>query len=1272
MKQKLTFEQLLALSNDRHISLTANAGTGKTSVLVEKYISLLEEGINPGDIVAITFTRKAAAEMISRISTEISNRYQSAPANELRKYKWIRENLIHARITTIHSFCNLLLKDYPLEANLNPSYTDLEPADEYRILNDSMMAVFEDWLSESEPEKKYNLSKLISLYGYEAIQDAIKGLLLNTEFFDYYKRIYLNEEYGSALNIRNSMIIRIMKPMVLKNLPELISVLEDLGDFTKDHELKASFHSLAHNLTLAVEEIENPSGSFDLFIDGFNKITQMNKSSLLKKDLSIYQKFHGKLDGSLVMKANNILRGYKQLQDLGDFFKNEGADLELVNHLEILLKLADEIRVIIEEEKQVIGAISFDDMMTKTRFLLTNQQVAHKIRSSIKYLMVDEFQDTNELQYEIIKLLVPGLIKRKYIPSDPILFIVGDPKQSIYGFRNADVRVFQKAIDDIKAVNTNLLKIKHLKSDLNNGSTSNDENTGQLRLTVSFRHLPLISALVNRIFNNLQPNRNEFEVEYSDLVCARNVESISTDELNYLTHHNEADSNGFFGSASLLISGYKFKDIEGQVNDDSSDENTGGDDENISDESELLSIFLKNLVESDKPKSIIRDGSLQQVKYSDIAILSRSRNKFDQLTNTLRKYQIPFVLHASEGYYETSEIADIISMLLFLQNNYDDLAFAGVIKSPLCCLDDTDLMNIRFSEGNSLWEKFVSFAGNIGFLENYPNKIQVEFSYCYLNKIIKSLKLKSLSSLIMSILDESGWYAKIDSNPARDQMVANVNKLIGFARTYEKKGFRSLYDFTEEIRLMSEISKEPEAVRITGENAINIMTIHASKGMQFPVVVLFNSGSKPGNRPSFFLTPELGPALKYAQNDDYYGPMRIETPHYLISKLRTQLAEEAEARRLLYVALTRAQDHLIISGTYGSKNSISGFLSMIFQSLDLHPDDFSSAPGNGMLNLTNPLRIFRNNEILDAEVNYDFEYYHELNLQNIPEQEKQDTINMKLILDGDSQVMIRDVYFSATKLSMLRNTDEFLERYRLGLPADKAIHRHSIPGDNTVESDDIIGTFAGTMIHSVLEKINTWLDIDGSIDKPKFDEIILRAGRNSYRQINVELKQRIETECQKIAGSQLVRKNLSGIRVGEAERQFYYPLDNDFLMGAIDLLFKNSEGLMEIWDWKTNRISSPDEISTLADEYELQLKLYAMFVMKLFPELEQFPARLLFTRLAEENCKDEEWTKLFVWSKNELTHLETSIKEQADTVYRLLYHGLKRISQEEITNPGTT
>lgn len=811
MSKNPTPEQALAINTIKsNVSLLAGAGSGKTYVLMKRFVQILRAdlSVNPTNIVAITFTRKAADEIKGRVRQAVSECVEQAQ-NDLERLRWQEhlQKVESAPISTIHSLCSRILRDNPVETQLDPEFTILEDFEAQDFFKETLQQYLRKNIKENAA-----LRRLVQTYGVNSFVNQVTAL--GDKLSELVREDNLAEPYLKAKEE-----LPTLKQKLFAAVREVIEAREALGAKTKGRQ----------TLTEA-------AGLLD----------EMQKQLLAPEpDCSL-------LDASGVVKVSGKalaaeLTNLKNLrQELNHVLLNaKGCDL-----VQDWLAVLQEFYACLSARKQENNVLFNDDLdLLAIEHLQKNEALRQKYQERYKYIMVDEFQDTNERQRQLIYLLCGNKLDGKNN-----LFIVGDVKQSIYRFRHADVSVFNKVKEDIA------------------------QNAGKnLGMKTNFRSTQSIVESCNTAFCQLMDLPKEE-------IC--------------LEHHEGANTGG--AKVCLLQVPYKSKD-----------DDLGAKEDKWQKEAEAIAAYLQQELPKVEPQ--LRPGASK-------AILLRAMTHCEILRQTLQGYGINCVVVKGKGFYEQHEVLDILNLLAALHNRYASLELAGALRSNYFGLDDATLTQLfwQTDKDKPLWD--VLQAVGSGELQlNLPPEQQALAVQAAerLRSLRQAAALMALPELFAQLWDELKPEFVLSQQENGPSKLANIKKLRRLAQQYCQTKQASLAEWLQNVKdLRASSSKEPAAT-VQADDALQIMTIHNSKGLEFDLVILPQlDKSVKGDTAS----------IKYLPGKEgEQGLLGIKVPDkemqlqnsgvYELAKARDSELEEEESRRLLYVAMTRAQKQLLMVGT---------------------------------------------------------------------------------------------------------------------------------------------------------------------------------------------------------------------------------------------------------------------------------------------------------------------------------------------------------------------
>lgn len=811
MSKNPTPEQALAINTIKsNVSLLAGAGSGKTYVLMKRFVQILRAdlSVNPTNIVAITFTRKAADEIKGRVRQAVSECVEQAQT-DLERLRWQEhlQKVESAPISTIHSLCSRILRDNPVETQLDPEFTILEDFEAQDFFKETLQQYLRKNIKDNAA-----LRRLVQTYGVNSFVNQVTAL--GDKLSELVREDNLAEPYLKAKEE-----LPTLQQKLFAAVREVIEAREALGAKTKGRQ----------TLTEA-------AGLLD----------EMQKQLLAPEpDCSL-------LDASGVVKVSGKalaaeLTNLKNLrQELNHVILNaKGCDL-----VQDWLAVLQEFYACLSARKQENNVLFNDDLdLLAIEHLQKNEALRQKYQERYKYIMVDEFQDTNERQRQLIYLLCGNKLDGKNN-----LFIVGDVKQSIYRFRHADVSVFNKVKEDIA------------------------QNAGQnLGMKTNFRSTQSIVESCNTAFCQLMDLPKEE-------IC--------------LEHHEGANTGG--AKICLLQVPYKSKD-----------DDLGAKEDKWQKEAEAIAAYLQQELPKVEPQ--FRPGASK-------AILLRAMTHCEILRQTLQGYGINCVVVKGKGFYEQQEVLDILNLMAALHNRYASLELAGALRSNYFGLDDATLTQLFWQTENDkpLWD--VLQAVGSGELQlNLPPEQQALAMHAAerLRSMRQAAALMALPELFAQLWDELKPEFVLSQQENGPSKLANVKKLRRLAQQYCQTKQASLAEWLQNVKdLRASSSKEPAAT-VQADDALQIMTIHNSKGLEFDLVILPQlDKSVKGDTAS----------IKYLPGKEgEQGLLGIKVPDkemqlqnsgvYELAKARDSELEEEESRRLLYVAMTRAQKQLLMVGT---------------------------------------------------------------------------------------------------------------------------------------------------------------------------------------------------------------------------------------------------------------------------------------------------------------------------------------------------------------------
>ncbi len=1136
-----TDSQQKALDFNKHLSVTANAGSGKTTVLVNRYLNILfNTDIQIDNLVAITFTEKAASELKKKIADTLDEQINSeTDISRLHKIESLRDQFSWANISTIHSFCAKILRLFPIESDVDVGFSILDGVDKVIFENESIDESLHRFLTDINSDRTEEIKFVLRSLGKNRTKVILRFLLEKREQVDRLIQNVFSKSDEEILNGWKSEIEAQILPIVESDVWREISnrVLKNAST-NSANDLKTQLSKWKSNISFE----KKYRLYFDIISTLLTTKGTFNKTLLGKK-----------YDFESVAEDESVLANqWFEIKDILTSITDENLDNNqntLLRITKTLLSLYNETVQLYDHKKNEKSYLDYEDLQIKTRNLLNNPDVKKKLSQKFKYIMIDEYQDTNLLQYEIFLPLLSDL-------KSGNLFIVGDPKQSIYRFRDADVEIFEQT-----------------KSDISNSlSPTANDNSSNIILAESFRLLTDITCLTNFVFSKLMSDkRHKFETSYEELVKGRNNPSHGRIEL--FLPKIDTDDNEKAKKADLIAI-----------------------------ECEMIARRIVNLKETNH---IIYDKNENPhpFEFRDAAVLLRSRTHLKEVEKALNKYKISYFIHGGIGFFQTQEIYDFYNYFRFLLNNNDDVALVGLLRSPFFSVSDAELYEIAItSRDEYFWIKT-----NI-FIKSEEPSPQLRRSVEILYDNIKLTNRIPIPLLVQQILKKTGWLGTIAGLHYGRQSQSNIEKLLSIAREFEGRGFTNLYDFVERLKTLIEgEEREGQANIETEGNAVQIMTIHSAKGLEFPVVFLpfcdkkFKYDSEP------YLENTIGLGFTFFDQ----ASDKIEPLNYIRLKNISRLKTEAEEKRIFYVACTRAKDMLVISGS--PQNESSSYLNWLLNSLDFNPGEIKS----GEISVLN--RQVKTLELIDGKyksiiLSYDLKIHVRISPDDITltgsQTEPDQTIEpLNTVLIEPLKASIRNDFFSATQIQTYLNCPvKYFLRYKIGLPekTTKQIYFHEEEDANDV----IRGETLGIIVHGILEKFQVYseTEIRENIESTLISERL--SNRDKLNKYTSDILYKI-----KIIYNSNAVKDIFSIPEYKTEFTINSAFVEDFLTGTIDRLYKDSEDSWRIVDYKTDKISA-ENIEQRALSYRGQMLFYSLLVSRLFKQ-KTVRVCILFTSLPD-------------------------------------------------------
>ncbi|MED4353418.1 helicase-exonuclease AddAB subunit AddA [Schinkia azotoformans] len=1212
-------------TSGKDILVAAAAGSGKTAVLVERIIKKITSVNNPVDVdrlLVVTFTNAAAAEMRKRIGEALEKEIAKSPSSlHLRRQLTL---LNRASISTLHSFCLNVLRKYYYYIDLDPGFRIADETEAELLMEEVMEELFEEQYSLENNECFYDL-----VDRYSDDRSDIELQLLIRKLYDFSRSYPWPTEW----------LEQIVQAYDIDDISEIdeLSWMKDLRE-----DIKIQLQGCRELLNRALEITKQPGGPAP-YADNINLNQQLIQDLLFASEQSwqnIYEVMQtasfGKLkpckgDEYLKTMQENVKGLREKAKDQFEKIKDELfsrkpeyflKDIqEMKPVVETLIELVKEFSNRYEIVKKEKGIVDFADLEHFCLQILKNEmstagglvpsEVAESYRDLFQEVLVDEYQDTNLVQETIIKL----------VSCSNNLFMVGDVKQSIYRFRLAEPHLF-------------LTKYRLFQKE------DSEECAGiRIDLSKNFRSRAEVLAGTNFIFKQIM-NKTIGEIEYDDDA------ELKLGNLNY----PESEET----KAELLLIDRKDKSTEKEVNDDGDDE-----DESISAdiveletvqlEARVIGLKIKELIE--KPYKVTdKSGNERNVTYRDIVILLRSMPWAETIMEEFKELGIPVYAELSTGYFEATEVTVMLSLLKIIDNPYQDIPLAAVLRSPIVGLTEEQLAMIRIHDKNNGF--FESVKSYIRSGANHELAGKLDLFYKELKAWRTRARQGALSELIWQLYRDTGYFDYVGGLAGGKQRQANLRALYDRSKQYEETSFRGLFRFLRFIERMQDRGEDLGTARALGEqeDVVRMMTIHKSKGLEFPIVFVAGLGRQfnmQDLRKKVLLHKELGFGSKLVN-----PKLRITYPTLplLAMKRRLQMELLAEEMRVLYVALTRAKEKLYLVGTVKDmEKTMDKWNSEIDEDEWLLPD-YVRAKAKCYLDWIGPALIRHPDcTVLSAK-----EYANEisshsskwevnvLNAENFPKDSSESVKqNLELLSDIENwravpieSAMKNDVYHqlswnypfmqaqikrSKQSVSEIKSRKQVTDAY-----ADTAlIQRFRAPLQDRpkfLQQKSLTAAEKGTAMHMVMQHIDLRADITPESLANLLASMVIKELLTEEQSTVIEIDsiiQFFETPLgQRLVKADKVRREVPFSLALPAKDAYPDWAEEDtahvLVQGVMDCVFKDDNGVVLI-DYKTDTITGRfknEEIAkkTLEERYRLQIDLYAKALQDIWklPSVEKY------------------------------------------------------------------
>ena len=1192
-------EQQLAAINtaNKNLLVAAAAGSGKTSVLVERIIQKIlneDEKLNIDQVLVLTFTNAAATEMRERIAGAITK-----ALTENHNSKHLEKQLVllnMAAISTIHSFCQNIIKQNFHVLNIDPKFR-LANEQEINLLRyDVIETLFEEKYEEGNPE----FLKFVDHYGNDRNDEALYNIVLNLYKFSCshpFPTVWLEQLRTKfvidAKTIDQTEWASIVKEQIDFDLQEALAYVEELIELASQLGFEFYLPTFETDKKIILAYLENLKGNWD----GLRTEIFAYKPPMLKVPKGIeVDEIQKKIFQDKRNKVKDLIKNIKE-----HYFQMSGADLlSDLAELEPMVKTITDLTLQFSENfaraKAKKAILDFNDLEhfclkilkdeSSTVDKLVPSAVALMVQEKYQEVMVDEYQDTNGVQEAILSLV------RKQ--NKPNLFLVGDVKQSIYRFRLAEPELFLEKYNEYPELGADFARIE---------------------LAQNFRSRKSVLAGINFIFAQIMSPKVG-ELDYTRAEWLNPGPDYPTTDQTVFDDKIEFD----------LIA------VAQTSSEESEEEELSG----FKIEAEHIAQKIKKLLASETYVFNKETQDYEALQPKDIVILLRSvKNKASVLLESLKNNDLPAYANLDSGYFQELEVKVLLALLDIIDNPRQDIHLATVLYSPILGLSTTELAQLRIANlKEDLWSCLVLSCEDETLEETLLSKIR-----SFKDNVLKWRALatiKSVPELIWQLFEETGYYDYVGGMPGGLLRQANLRMLYDRAEEYEQTNYRGLFRFLRFVDKIRDGGNDLAVARTLGEseNVIRIMSIHKSKGLEFPVVILADMGKKinlQDSKSELLMHKKLGLG-PYVTKDDLN--LRYHSIARRAIAYKMNMESRAEELRILYVALTRAREKLILVGSVKKiENKTNEWCREVGLAKAKLPD-YLIAKAQSYLDWVAPA-IARHHDgsillecgqCLKTTSKIIHEDYSQWSVNIINSSD----IKICAIVKSDTDELLSKI---AKNQFIDSGGEEKWVQHVLGWQYENK-HLQEIPAKLTVtelkrqqdfladgselliKKPDIIkrpqfiqqkttltGAEYGTLLHTVMQYLDFQQDLSLSGLKIQLEELVRSEKIAKEQAVKVDL----ETVAaffnsdlgQRLLKADLVKREMPfGMMVKACE--FYHEVTTEteeiFIQGIIDLLFMENDKLILV-DYKTDKGVA---IAEVVAKYKLQLELYSRAIEAIF------------------------------------------------------------------------
>ena len=1241
-------------SRNRNLLVSAAAGSGKTAVLVERIIRMISEGDRPLDIdqlLVMTFTNAAAAEMRERIGAAVEQKLKERPEDE---HLWLQAALIpQAQITTIDSFCLNIIRSHYNSLDIDPAFRMGDEGELSLLRGDCMGEMLENCYDEADAE----FARFVEHFGRGKSDRGIEDVILQAWQFsqshpwpgEWLASCQKELEEESILEMEESPWMVFLMEDVARQMEELSGQLGEALQVCLEEKGPLAYEPMLISDRSKIEAIGRAAatGSFEALYNSLQNMSFGRLASIRSKDIDGDKKAFVSACRDRVKKAVAKCRELYGQQSPQEVVESMRGTRRVIRELLRLTGMFDQAYRDAKRERNVLDFNDLEHLALEVLYVREENgngeervsrlpsQVADELSRQYEEILVDEYQDSNYVQ----EALITSISRERF--GYPNVFMVGDVKQSIYRFRLARPELFMD---------------KYEKYSRQSGPYQ------MIELQQNFRSRESVLTSVNDVFYQIM-TKNLGGITYTPetaLYPGAKFEEVSGKTV--LDPEADAGKSGSreaapvslkAGTPTELLLVDTGADTLRQLDEDSLDYTA----KEL--EARLIAGRIRQLVSEDQG-ILVWDksrGGYRRARYGDMVILLRSMSGWSEVfVNVLMNEGIPAFAQTRTGYFNTVEVETILSLLSVVDNPMQDIPLAAVMRSPIVGMDDEEMAwmmavykrNSKKGQDRGVygaWKLWLEEGWITVGLSGIPVKTahSISFKSRRLSVLMERLRGEArhlpIHELLYRVYRESGYYDYVSAMPAGETRRANLDMLVEKAAAYESTSYKGLFHFVRYIEKLKKFDTDFGEASVAGEqdNTVRIMSIHKSKGLEFPVVFLAGLGKRFNKQDAYgqiILDADLGAAADFLDLE-----LRVKAPTLKKQALkrRTELETMGEELRVLYVAMTRAKEKLIMTAADKSLENKLGKWKDIPLSQGQLPYTILASANSCLdwLLMAQPAIPASHMEMRQIQVK-DL-IGEEITRQIIRKMKKEDLLNLdgKRVYDAAFGTRLREVleyeypYESDIGLYAMVSVSELKKQSQIGRTEDaigtdsgnlegialgelKALTGSrdmtgSGPGESgeqkkTVSAGPNRAALRGTAYHAVLEHIH-FHEIHGLAEvKPVVDKL-LEGGfldQEAHDFINPKV---IWNFLSSPLGKRMAKAQSEG-RIHK-EQQFIIGIparemglgDSDELVliqGIIDAYLEEEDGLVLI-DYKTDHVPEGDPkqgAKMLAERYRVQLDYY--------------------------------------------------------------------------------